>query len=102
MAQVTIELTLDQLIEAVKKLSLEEQLKLVQSLFKPEPEENTQDRNTGLSKEQVQSEVERLVQELGGPSRRKAHFSLDSWTLDEEDDSDLTVFTDLQSDEFQA
>ncbi len=102
MAKVTIELTLDQLIEAIKKLSLEEQLKLVQSLLKEEPEENAQDRNKGQSRAQVQSQVEHLIQELGGRSRRQASVSLDSWTFDEEDDSELTVFTDLQADDFQA
>ncbi len=102
MAKITIELTLDQLVEAIKRLSLEEQLKLVQSLFKEAPEESIQDRDKGLSQSQVRAEVDRLIQELGERRRRQTRLSLDSWTFDEEDDSELTVFTDLQADEFQA
>ncbi len=102
MAKVTIELTLDQLIEAVKKLSLEDQLKLVQSLLKEEPEEKTRDWNAGSGKEQLQSEIDRLIQHLDTRSRRQSSLTLDSWTFDEEDDSDLTVFADLHADDFQA
>ncbi len=102
MVQMTVELTLEQLIEAVKKLPLQDQLTLVQSLFKEGLEDKTPDQPEGLSKNQVQCEVERLVHYLRGKSRPPGNPSADSWGLDEEDDSELTVFTDHQADEFQA
>ncbi len=101
MAKVTVELTLEQLIEAVKRLRVEDQLKLVQSLFKQEPQDEAAEAwNQGPNKEQVKKQVKRLVQQLRASDDEQALEGPDKWL--EEDDGDVTVFTDLEADDFQA
>jgi hypothetical protein len=102
MTRVTIELTLDQLVEAIKKLPVEEQLALVHNLLKEVEEESTVNRDKGPGKTQAKSEAGRVLQDLGRENQRLASLASDVWAMGEDDDTELTILGDLHPDEFQA
>ncbi len=114
MAKVTVELTLDQLIEAAKNLSLEEQLKLIQSLLQDSQleaaargmDETVEIMTAGeFTEEQLREEVLRQIEQVRTqqqvrprPQTRLVQDLLGDFVAGE----DLTVFTDLDEDDFQA
>jgi C4-type Zn-finger protein len=112
MAKMTLDLTLDQLIELVSSLSPEAQLRLVEGLLKnieeqarTQEEEPLELRTTGaLTTEQVKEKAHRLIARL-----RARQYVSGQLTATIEDlfgeyaaSEDLTVFTDLNEDDFQA
>ncbi len=114
MPKVTIELTLDQLIEAARDLSPEEQLKLISSLLRDNQFELDlhvveEEREAGaageFTEEQLREEVLRLVGQVrtryqANPGQRTT--PLKEFLADFTTGQDLTVFTDLDDDDFQA
>lgn len=90
-------LTLEQLIEAAKKLSREDHLKLIESLLPRNPDAKL---DSGLSAEQVAQQVNHLVQVLREEGCQLANAG--NWLSDVEEDSDLMVLVNLNADELNA
>ncbi len=101
MTKVTLELTVDQLIDLVKELDVQDQLKLVTSLLQQylgeQAEPETETRGT-LRDRRVRAEVERLVRQLRDEEKRQA--DVEGWLLDE-DDADHIILN-LDAEDFQA